>query len=286
MPRRLRIALLLALAGAFACQRSPGPPSPEYARARELHLKLAASFADEADGRPEMDEVLALLARVPPDSVDAPSAQDLEARIAEGRRRLAAERADREKRIAAAGPAAWPSGAGAPLAAAPVAPEAEPRLPALAPGLKLDAFRAAYGDCFEPRTPLEIQIRETDGGATTRQGDAWSLKGDAACRQKHPGQAGQVVLFAQGVLLGFRPEGDVKAVVRTVAGKRELVVQGPGGRYQPVEGSRVLQDGGVLLPPGGIPLPDGGRFMPQGGLPVVDGGPTQVPGVPAAGGAR
>jgi len=270
---RTRIALLVALAAASACRKAPGPPSPEYAEARARHVALVAQFADDADARPEMDQVLALLERVPADSVDAESARELATRIAEGRKRLAAEQAERERRIAAAGPAQWAPSGGVPGAGGAALQEERP---AIALGMKLDEFRAAHGECFEPGSPIQIETPEPDGGTAARQGEAWSLKGDPACREKYPGQVGQVVVFSQGSLLALRPAGDLKAVVRRVPGKVEAFVRLPDGGYQAVEGAQLLPDGGVSFA-GGVPLPDGGRFVPDGGVEIVRR-PAPIPG--------
>lgn len=275
---RARLALLAAaLAAAPACQRTPGPPSPEYAEARTRHVALVARFADDADAQPEMDQVLALLERVPEDSVDAPAARDLATRIAEGRKRLAAERAERERRIAAAGPAPWAPSGGVPGAAGSAAPQEE--RPAISLGMKLEEFKAAHGECFEAGSPLQIETPGADGGMTARPGEVWALKGDPACQERYPGQVGQVAIFSGGALLALRPASDLKASVKKVPGKVEVFSRLPDGGYQAVEGAQLLPDGGVSLA-------DGGRFFPDGGIEVVrrpapvsgDGGaPTGAP---------
>jgi hypothetical protein len=278
---RQRLAVPVALAAALACQKTPGPPSAEYAQARTRHLALVARFADDADARPEMDEVLALLERVPAESVDAPAAQELASRIADGRRRLAAEQAERERRIAAAGPAQWAPSGGVPAAGG--APPGEQR-PAIALGMKLEDFRAAHGECFEPGSPIQIEIPEGDGGLAARPGEAFGLKGDPACREKYPGQVGRVAIFSQGALVALRPAGELKEKVRRIPGKVEGFVQLPDGGTQAVEGAQLLPDGGVSFP-GGVPLPDGGRFFPDGGVEVIRR-PAPLPGdggVPAGG---
>jgi len=281
---RTRIALLAAVAVASACQRAPGPPSPEYAEARARHLALLARFAEDADARPEMEGVLALLERVPADSADAAAARELASRIAEGRKRLAAEQAERERRIAAAGPATWAPSAGVPGAAGAGAPQEE--RPAVVLGMKLEEFRAAHGECFELGSAIRIETPEPDGGTSARQGEAWGLKADPACRERYPGQVGQVAVFSQGSLLALRPAGDLKAVVRRVPGKVEAFVRLPDGGYQAVEGAQLLPDGGLSFP-GGVPLPDGGRFVPDGGIEVVRrAAPLPGDGGAAAGGAR
>ncbi len=201
-------------------------------------VEIVARFADDADERPEMDEVLALLDRVPADSVDAPAAAELKGRILENRRRLEARAAERRRAVEAAGrPADWvaPSGEGGGAAGA--------ARPAIAAGMKLDDFKAAYGDCFEWKT--EIQIQRGDGGVLAPRGEAWGLKRDPACKERHAAQADQVVLFANGSLVTVRPASEVTRteIQEQVTTRREVW----------------------------------GTRLPDGGIQVLDGGPAAMP---------
>ncbi len=244
---RILVTLLLGCSlAAFACRKSPGPPSADWERARSLHVELVARYADDAYVRPQMDEVLALLDRVPPDSVDAPEADALKARILEERKRLAGQEAERERRLAAAGPGAWspPAESGGSPAEAAV-PAKRP----LAPGLALDAFREAYGDCFEPRTQLRIEA--PDGGILTEKGEAFGLKPDPACKERYSELADQLVLFADGKLVAVRPASALKTITKEVRGPPIAVEAeiGPDGGLIPKRGP----DGGYIL------AKDGGR---------------------------
>jgi murein DD-endopeptidase MepM/ murein hydrolase activator NlpD len=73
--------------------------SPEYEEAHQRFSQLYAVHLDAAYGRPEMDGVVSLLQAVPPQSLDAPAAAELLARIATGRSQLAE---DEERRHAIA----------------------------------------------------------------------------------------------------------------------------------------------------------------------------------------
>ena len=66
-------------------------PSPEYEEAHQRFSRLYAVHLDGAYARPEMDRVVSLLQRVPPQSLDAAAARDLLARIEAGRAQLAHE---------------------------------------------------------------------------------------------------------------------------------------------------------------------------------------------------
>jgi murein DD-endopeptidase MepM/ murein hydrolase activator NlpD len=81
------LLLLLALPG---CRPRA---SPEYAEARQRFSALYAVHLDAAYARPEMDLVVHLLEAVPPNSLDAPEAKGLLARIEEGRAQLSREEA-------------------------------------------------------------------------------------------------------------------------------------------------------------------------------------------------
>lgn len=92
MPGRLPggcfLFLCLALLG---CRPRP---SPEYAEGRQRFSTLYAVHLDAAYARPEMDLVVHLLEAVPPNSLDAPEAQALLARIEAGRAQLSREEAE------------------------------------------------------------------------------------------------------------------------------------------------------------------------------------------------
>jgi len=252
-----RLALAAGLAALVACSRPR--PSPEYEEARQRWAAIAREQGDAAAEDPRADAVLALLARVPAESLDAPGAAELRARIEGERKARAEERERRARLVAAAGaPPAMPStggapggagaSAGAPAAAAAAAP------PALAPGTPLDAFRAATGACFERRGP--IQIGAPDGGAPA-PGEAWALRADAACQERWAAASGKLVLFTKGALAALAPA----SAARTVE-TRERVKLGT----LPDGGVGILTDAGVVAPPPGAQIvpdapgaPDGGR---------------------------
>jgi hypothetical protein len=232
----------------LACPRPQ--PSADYDRARQLWTTLVQERGYAAAEDPRADEVLALLDRVPKDSLDASAAAELRGRIEGERKAHVEELARRQKLVAGAGSApSVPSGSTAPSESA--APAAEPRAPAVAalvPGMKLEAFREGYGDCFASRGP--VQVTSPDGGAA-RAGEMWAMKDDAACRDKHPQLAGQAVLFAGGAMVGVAPVSSAKQV--KVSRRVELAPLPDGGL-----GERV--DGGVVpLPPGAEIILDGGR---------------------------
>ncbi|MFL5261187.1 MAG: hypothetical protein ACJ79L_02110 [Anaeromyxobacteraceae bacterium] len=252
-----RLALAAGLAALVACSRPR--PSPEYEEARQRWAAIAREQGDAAAEDPRADGVLSLLAKVPAESLDAPGAAELRARI-EGERRARAEERERRARLVA-GAGALPSmpassaggGAGAGGAGAPAeGPGATPA--ALAPGTTLDAFRAATGDCFERRGP--IQIGAPDGGAAS-PGEAWALRGDAGCQERWAAASGKLVLFTGGSLTALSPA----SAARTVE-TRERVKLGT----LPDGGVGILTDAGVVAPPPGAQIiPDAPGARDGGG---------------------
>ena len=229
---------LVVAALAVACSRPK--PSPEYERAREQWTALVREVGDAAPEDPRADEILALLAGVPKDSLDASSAAELAKRIEDERSARAAERARREKLVAGAGvPPAMPPSSGSGGEAPPPAPTGPPRL---APGMKLEDFVAAYGECFASKGPVQIG---SDAGAA-RDGEMWTMKDDGPCREKYPPLAGQAVLFSGGELVGVSPASSARRVVT----QREVEL----GRF-PDGGLGMKVDGGV------VPLPPGATFV-------------------------
>ncbi len=235
---------MFALALLVACSRPQ--PSADYERARQLWTGLVQARGEEAAEDPRADEVLALLDRVPKESADAAAAAELRGRIEGERKSHLEELARRQKLVAGAGEA--PS---MPVGSVP-APEAqaEPQpaaAPALALGMKLDEFRASYGDCFESKGP--VRLTSSDGGAP-RAAQMWVMKADEGCRNKNPKLVGQALLFADGALAGTGPAASVKEV--EIVRRVELGTLPDGGL-----GERV--DGGV------VPLPAGARLVLDGG---------------------
>jgi hypothetical protein len=201
--------LLLVLVG--ACKKSAPLPSADYERARVLHVEILGRYYNDAYGRPEIEEILALLDRVPADSADAEAAGELKNRVLEGRKLLEERRAERERVLQAAGPVEWgmhPSGESAGTTG-----EAEPPPVALriSIGMKLEDFKTVFSDCFEMKTPIQIQGL---GGpdAAPQPGEAWGVKDTPECKERHAAQAQSYVLFAGGVLKAIRP---VSEAVRT-----------------------------------------------------------------------
>lgn len=237
--------LLLAVAAfstLLACSRPQ--PSPDYDRARHLWTTLVQTRGDAAAEDPGADEVLALLDRVPRDSADAAAAAELRGRI-EGERKAHVEELARRQRLVAGAGAA--PGAPAAESGAPAAEPLPPPPAALRVGMKLEAFREAYGDCFESKGP--VKLAPADGG-DARAGEMWVMKEDERCSEKHSQLKGEAVLFAEGALVGIAPAASAKRV--QVVRQVELAPLPDGGL-----GERV--DGGVVpLPPGAEVVLDGG----------------------------
>jgi hypothetical protein len=245
--------LAAGVAALLACSRPR--PSPEYDEARQRWTALVRERGDAAADDRRVEDVLGLLARVPPASADAASAAELRARI-DAERKAGAEELLRRTRLVAGAAAlpAMPAAGG--VAASPASAPVEPRAPAatsLVLGMRLEEFRAQAGDCFETRGP--IQVGSSDGGPPAA-GEAWTLRDDAACQERYPGTSGKLVLFAQGALAGVA----LPSAARTVE-RRERVELG------------VLPDGGVGIrtDAGVVPAPPGAHIVPDQ-VGVLDGG--------------
>jgi hypothetical protein len=240
-----RIAAL-ALAALLACSKPA--PSPDYAAARRLHADLLAAHPSDAATRPEMDEVVARLDRVPADSADASAAAELRARI-EAERAAAAQDAARRAALVAG---VQPGG---------VRPPDAPPL-RIAPGLSLAELRAGEGACFESRGTVEMIE-----GEQKQPAEALRLVESPDCAERHPAQVGKVLLFAGDRLAAIRPAEDVKTPPPTRVEKVERlgeVVDLPGGKR------------GVRRPDGSVePIPEGAE--------VRDEAPAPAPGAAPAG---
>jgi hypothetical protein len=238
----------MALAVAIlACSRPR--PSPEYGEARQLWTDVVRARGDGAAEDPRADEVLALLERVPHDSLDAPAAAELRGRIEGERKARLDELRRREELVAAAGAIPSMPATGSSSASAPTGAQAERAPPrALVPGMKLEEFREKYGRCFERRGPVQVT---SPGGGAPRPGEMWAMKDSESCREEDPQLVGQLVLFSGGAFVGLGSKDELK----TMEVRREVEVGTlPDGSL----GEKV--DGKV------VPFPEGAK------LERVDGG--------------
>jgi hypothetical protein len=207
----LLMALLLA-AAPVAC-RKPAKPSEAYAQAHTLFGKLYAEKGDDAFLDPELAQVESLLAQVPPDSLDAPAANDLRTRIQAGKQQAQArEKAKAEALAQARQPGQMPSGFGSGPSTAPSTPET-PEEPADAgtdggmagaPGIGTPVSQLASGfsGCFQKGEPLEVKGRGTR--------DRWELADRAACRQQYAQLQDQVMIIEDGKVLGMVPKSAIQ----------------------------------------------------------------------------
>lgn len=191
---RLRSAACLAVFALFACSHHGGP-SPEYQEASARYTQLYAEKSEDAYTDRAMEDVVALLRRVPSGSSDALAAKDLLKTIQDGRTE-SRRRDEALKKDMAVLNAPPPSSAftapaprpGLPTAAA-TAPAVEdagggPGEPAI--GVSLADFQKKWGDCFEAGDPLNVI------GVGLR--DSWSLRDFHRCKDALPGFAERIVL--------------------------------------------------------------------------------------------
>lgn len=232
---------------AAACAQPPAP-APAYAEARRRHAELLAAHPRDAASRPEMDEVLALLAQVPTASADGAAAAELRGRI-EAERTVLAEEAERRAAAVQKATEPAPLSAGSAAALAPAAPPAPLRL---ASGAKLADLKERGADCFERKGDVEIV-----DGEKKLAGEAWGLKELPECAERFPAERAQWLLFADGGYVASRPSAEAttrvekKGEARTVEQVERIEVAPlPGGGY-----GRKTKDGKVE------PLPKGAKLQ-------------------------
>jgi hypothetical protein len=196
---RAFLAVALATLVASGC-RKPAKPSPEYSAAQARFVVLYGERLDDAYGLPEMDELLAQLGRVPPDSLDARAAADLSKRIRDGRTKLQAEEAALKKAADAAlapppdmmgpgkkvvlGAAAGTGGA----EAADAGTDGPPQL-----GMTSQEFDQKFGTCFT----YGHQVKVAGKGLV----ESRLLNDRLQCQKRLPGFDKQAVLFENGRVL-------------------------------------------------------------------------------------
>jgi hypothetical protein len=182
----LGFALVLA-----QCRRTSGPDA-NFAKASQMYQRLYATQLDEAYGDPQMDDVVRLLGKVNPRSVDAESAKALLGTIERGRQALAKERAAREQMAAAAAASAKVAAGVDPekiLAAS--APDAGPPADPFGAGASISEINAATGGCLAAGEPFQEEKTNTTG-------TVYRLVESPGCVEKLSGFVGQAVLVVDG----------------------------------------------------------------------------------------
>jgi hypothetical protein len=252
--RPLRVAALSGVVFVLVACSGAGP-SAEYAAAREKHAALVAAHPGDAASRPELDEVLALLDRVPETSPDARSARELRERLIAERKASVEQASTRTALVQRAGEApAWPpeTSIGRPEARPPIAV-----------GMRFDDFRAQHGECFE-REAGEFRLAGADGN--DRPVESWAVSAAADCRARYAAQLESRVLVADGAVVALRRASDAttttakeeKVAARRVERNVELVpmagggfgVRGADGKVEPLPpGAEVRTLDGKPLPP-------------------------------------
>jgi len=184
----------MALLAAAGCRRGPTGPDASYQKASRLYQQLYASQLDDAYGDPKMDEVVALLKKVDPRSVDADAAQTMLNAIAHGREALAKQRAEREKMAAAAAA----QNAGSPMInidpekiLAAGAPDAGPAQDPYGPGAEVAAINSQSSGCLMDNEPFTEQ-------GTGVAGVVYRVAPSDSCKERLPGFVGQAILVVNG----------------------------------------------------------------------------------------
>jgi hypothetical protein len=187
-----RCAAIFLLTLAFAgCRRTSGPDE-NYHQAAALYQQLYATQLDDAYGDPGMDEVVALLRKVNPRSIDAQPAEALLGTIQRGREALAKERAEREKMAAAATQSAAPMINIDPSRfLPPEEPDGGPPQDPFGAGASVAELNKQSGGCLVDNEPFSEQ-------GTGVGGTVYRVAPSDTCRSRLPGLVGQVVLVVNG----------------------------------------------------------------------------------------
>ena len=200
--KRFALAVLLVLAVLPSCRKRPGPPSLEYAEARDKLIEIRKDRVEDAYFDPRIEEVLALLAQVDPKSVDADAARELKAEIDQARAEKARHDQEEAKLIEqvraspsvgstaslpAPSPAAEPEAAAGPTDAGP------PKDPVN--GMSASDFKRLFSDCYDFVRPAM--------GPTGNTGETWALKDMGVCRDRHPGSVGHYVILLDNKVSGM-----------------------------------------------------------------------------------
>jgi hypothetical protein len=198
--------LLLALG---ACRGKP-QPSADFAQASERFNRLYGQKLDDAYAAPEMEEIEAQLARVPAESLDAPAAQSLLARIREGRALAAKQQADMASALREARtPTSVPPSSGdmeAPPAPAatdePDAGEADAGTPGPQVGTPESELTGGFRGCFTRTGTVQVTGRGPR--------PFWELQGSSRCRLEYPALVESIVVVENAQVLMIAPRSDVK----------------------------------------------------------------------------
>jgi hypothetical protein len=185
--------IVLALALGLSC-RKQAVASPEFTKAQDQFNALYAQKLDGAYNDPAVEEVLALLAKVPPESPDAAGAAELKARIEAGRKGLAEEERRRQEMMRVAANtggfvSAEGGGGGGGGGAEGAADGGEDG--GAAEGQAAEDFETAHKGCVQKGLGFQVQGSDV-------KGDAWELVASDACKAKFPALVGKRVYVAGG----------------------------------------------------------------------------------------
>ncbi|HYO74137.1 MAG TPA: hypothetical protein VEU33_49505 [Archangium sp.] len=212
------LTALLVVAAPVAC-RKPARPSEAYTQAHMRFGKLYGEKGDDAFLDPELAQVESLLDQVPEDSLDAPSAKELRARIQTGKQQAAAQKKAREDAMAKAreqGPASGGFGSDTGSSPAPGSSDSEPAEEASdggtddanagsgVPGVGTPEAQLASSGCFQKGEALEVKGR----GRRER----WELADRPACRQQYASLQDQVLIIEEGKVLAQVPRSALQAI--------------------------------------------------------------------------
>jgi hypothetical protein len=197
-----RSAAICLLSIALAGCRSRSP-DPNFQQANAIYQQLYATQLDDAYGDPKMDEVVSLLRKVSPRSMDAERAEALLRIIQQGREELAKQQAEREKMAAAAAKSLASGQVNIDPAKVLAArePDAGTAGDPFGPGATVAELNKSSGGCLVDNEPFTEQ-------GTGVTGTVYRVAPSETCRAKLPGLTGQIVLVVNGKI--YRRTADPK----------------------------------------------------------------------------
>lgn len=208
-------SLVIVVSG---CPSRSKEPSAAYEEARSRFNTLYAQKLDQAFLDPEMTEIEALLATVPPESLDAEQARVLQTRIDEGQARMGAAREKHEELLAGVGKGgpslSNPENTGRPPEVPTEKPVQEPVDAGTAGhptvGMTSRELMTRFGTCFRPGASVEVAgrgMRET-----------WALKDITLCKQQYAAFTESTIVLEDGKILAIVPNAQITTETRTPDG--------------------------------------------------------------------
>ncbi|MBK7863291.1 MAG: hypothetical protein IPJ65_32750 [Archangiaceae bacterium] len=235
------LALVVVLGFGLAGCKKP-KHALEYTEASGQYTTLLAQLGDAAYADEEMDRIVDLLKKVPPESLDAQASNELLSTIAGERRRIADEERARARAAAVTPEVQFDP----PSQPEPVVVPDAGRSGELFAGMTLDELRRATDGCFSSTGPLKLRNPDR----TETDAEMYEPVAEQRCRARYAKYDGHFLVFKEGKLVG---DFD-KAALLQLAPQKPAVPAAPPAAPPPAP-QPVVEPGGDK-PPTPQPAPD------------------------------